>query len=153
MIGSYMINHLLIILAKLLGKTMGLLGTWEYFQACKIKRALLHITNSCLQHNGLLKSSQAFNKSKTSQTIYGSTGGTSDKESACQFKRYKRLQFNPWVRKILWRRRWQPIPIFLPGKSHEQRILVGYSSLGCKELENDLATKLQKYELIFTSFL
>ena len=35
--------------------------------------------------------------------------------------------FNPWVRKISWRRKWQPTPVFLPGKSHGQRHLVGYS--------------------------
>ena len=34
-----------------------------------------------------------------------------------------------------WRRKWQPAPIFLPGKSHFQRSLVGYSSWGCKELD------------------
>ena len=32
-----------------------------------------------------------------------------------------------------WRRKWQPTPVFLPGKSHGQRSLVGYSSWGCKE--------------------
>ena len=37
------------------------------------------------------------------------------------------------VRKIFWRRKWQPTPIFLPGKSHGQRSLVGYSPWGCKE--------------------
>ena len=37
-----------------------------------------------------------------------------------------RLWFNPWVRKIPWRRAWQPTPLFLPGESHEQRSLVGY---------------------------
>ena len=41
--------------------------------------------------------------------------------------------FNPWVRKIPWKRKWQPSPIFLPGKSHRQRSLVGYSPKGCKE--------------------
>ena len=46
------------------------------------------------------------------------------KESACQCKR---CGFNPWVGKIPWRRKWQPTPIFLPGKSHGQRNLVGYS--------------------------
>ena len=35
-------------------------------------------------------------------------------------------QFDPWVRKILWRREWQPIPVFWPGESHGQRSLVGY---------------------------
>ena len=39
----------------------------------------------------------------------------------------------PWVRKISWSTRWQPIPVFLPGKFHGQRILVGYSPWGCKE--------------------
>ena len=29
--------------------------------------------------------------------------------------------FNPWVRKILWRRKWQPTPVFLPGEFHGQR--------------------------------
>ena len=48
----------------------------------------------------------------------------SGKESACQ----RRSKFDPWVRKIPWKRKWQPIPIFLPGKSHGQRSLVGFSS-------------------------
>ena len=47
---------------------------------------------------------------------------------------YGRPRFNPWVGKIPWRRAWQPIPVFLPGKSHGQRNLVNYSSWGCKEL-------------------
>ena len=41
--------------------------------------------------------------------------------------------FNPWVGKISWRRKWQPTPVFLPGKSHGQRNLVGYSPWGRKE--------------------
>ena len=39
-----------------------------------------------------------------------------------------------------WRRKWQPIPVFLPGESHEQRSLVGYSPWGCKSQHN-LTTK------------
>ena len=39
-----------------------------------------------------------------------------------------------WVRKIPWRRKWQPTPAFLPGKSHGQRSLADYSPWGCKEL-------------------
>ena len=38
-----------------------------------------------------------------------------------------------WVQKILWRRDWQPTPVFFPGESHGQRSLVGYSSWGYKE--------------------
>ena len=41
--------------------------------------------------------------------------------------------FNPWVRKILWRRAWQPTPVFLPGESHGQRSLMGYNPWGRKE--------------------
>ena len=37
--------------------------------------------------------------------------------------------------KIPWRRTWQPIPVFLPGKSHGQRSLAGYSPWGRKELD------------------
>ena len=35
--------------------------------------------------------------------------------------------FDPWVGKIPWRRAWQPTPVFLPGESHGQRSLVGYT--------------------------
>ena len=59
----------------------------------------------------------------------------SGKESAYQCRRLRRFRFNPWVRKIPWRRAWQPTPVFLPGESHGQRSLVGYSPWGCKELD------------------
>ena len=42
-------------------------------------------------------------------------------------------RFDPWVRKIPLSRKWQPTPVFLPGKSHRQRNLVGYSPWGRKE--------------------
>ena len=51
----------------------------------------------------------------------GFPGGAGGKELACQCRRPKRRRFNPWVRKILWRRKWQFTPVFLPGKSHGQR--------------------------------
>ena len=41
----------------------------------------------------------------------------------------------PWVQKIPWSRKWQPISVFLPGKFHGQRSLVGYSPWGRKELD------------------
>ena len=55
------------------------------------------------------------------------TSGASDKESACQGGRHKRLGFDPWAGKIAWRRGLQPAPVLLPGKSHGQRGLVGCS--------------------------
>ena len=54
----------------------------------------------------------------------------SGKESACQCRRHG---FNPWGGKIPWRRKWQPIPVFLLGKSRGQRSLVGYSPGGRPE--------------------
>ena len=64
--------------------------------------------------------------------IVGFPGSTSGKELACQWRRHKRLGFDPWVGKIPWRRAWQPTPVFLPGESHGQRNLVGYSPWGRK---------------------
>ena len=46
---------------------------------------------------------------------------------------YRRPGFDSWVEKIPWRRKWQPTPVFLPGKFHGQRSLVGSSPWGCKE--------------------
>ena len=43
--------------------------------------------------------------------------------------------FDPWVEKIPWRRKWQPTSVFMPGKSHGQRSLAGYSPWGHKELD------------------
>ena len=57
----------------------------------------------------------------------------SSKEYTCQCRRGRRLSFDPSVGKIPWRRKWQPAPIFLSGKFHEQRSLVGYSPWGHKE--------------------
>ena len=49
------------------------------------------------------------------------------------FVRDKRPGFDPWVRKIPWRRKLQPTPVLLPGESHGWRSLVGYSPWGHKE--------------------
>ena len=59
----------------------------------------------------------------------------SGKESSCQGRILRKHKFNSWVGKIPWRRKWQPIPVFLPGKFHGQRRLEGWSSWGLKELD------------------
>ena len=64
----------------------------------------------------------------------------SGKEPTCQCKRLKSCGFNPWVRKILWRRAWQPTPVFLAGESHGQGSLEGYSSCSHKELDTTKVT-------------
>ena len=48
------------------------------------------------------------------------------KEFACQCKR---CRFDPWVRKIPWRRKWQPTPVFLSGEFHGQRSLAGSNGI------------------------
>ena len=53
----------------------------------------------------------------------------------------RRHWFSPWVRKIPWRRKWQPTAVFLPRKSHGQRSLAGYSPWGHKRVGYNLATK------------
>ena len=55
-------------------------------------------------------------------------GGASGKEPTSQCRRHKRHGFNPWVRKIPWRRAWQHTPVLLPGESHGQRNLAGFST-------------------------
>ena len=45
----------------------------------------------------------------------------------------ERFVFDPWVRKIHWRRKWKPTPVFLPEEFHGQRSLVGYSLVGRKD--------------------
>ena len=67
----------------------------------------------------------------------GFRGGASGKEPACQCRR---RGFDPWVRKIPWRRAWQATPVFLPGESHGWRTLVGYSPQSCEESDTTEAT-------------
>ena len=59
--------------------------------------------------------------------LLGLRWSLSSKESTCQCRRRK---FNPWVRKIPWRRKWQPTPVFLPGQFHGQRSLASYNPWG-----------------------
>ena len=70
----------------------------------------------------------------------GVLGGASSKEPARQSRRLERRGFDPWFGKIHWRRKWQPIPVFLPWESHGQRNLAGYSPWGHTELDTTEAT-------------
>ena len=60
----------------------------------------------------------------------GFPGGSDGKESASSCRRPR---FDPWIRKIPWRREWLPTPVFLPEEFHGQKSLTGYSPWGCKE--------------------
>ena len=68
-----------------------------------------------------------------SPLLVGFPGGSDGKESACSEGGLGSVPGLPCVWKILWRREWQPTPVFLPGESHIQRNLVGYSPWGGKE--------------------
>ena len=100
--------------------------------------SLMHIDT----HHGV--PTHAYIYKFTSSYIYtmGFPAGSYGKESTCQYRRHR---LNPWVRKIPWRRRWQPTPVFLPGKSHGHRNLVCYSAQGHKKAGHDLATKQQQH--------
>ena len=78
----------------------------------------------------------------------GFSGGASAKESACQYRRRKRCGFDPSVGKILWSRKWQPTPVFLPGKFHGQKSLAGYSPWGHKESDTPEHTYLRGVYLL-----
>ena len=70
----------------------------------------------------------------------------SGKEPTCQCRRRKRLEFDPWVGKIPWRRAWQPTPVCLPGESHGRRSLEGYSPWSrSKVMLKILQARLQQY--------
>ena len=69
----------------------------------------------------------------------------SGKEPACQRRRPKSHGFNPWVTKIPWRRKWQPTPVFLPGKAHGQKSLVGCSPCGCKGSDTTEVTQFTQF--------
>ena len=69
----------------------------------------------------------------SSVVLEGFPGGASGKEPAFHCRRQKRWGFGPWVKKIPWRRAWHPTPVFLPGESHGQRSLAGYSPWGRTE--------------------
>ena len=72
----------------------------------------------------------------------------SGKETAYQCRRCKRLRFDSWVRKMPWRRKWQPTPVFLPGKSHGQKSLVCYSPWGCRRVRQNQESKQQQHALL-----
>ena len=85
-------------------------------------------------------SNWAWTESKKWHPISRGQCGTIGKEPAYQCRRCKTLGFNPWVRKIPWRMAQQPTPVFLPGKSHVQRSLIGCSPVGRKKSDTTEAT-------------
>ena len=72
--------------------------------------------------------------------LSGFSRGSVVKDLPAMLEQCRRHGFNPWVRKIPWRRAWQPTPVFLPGESRGQWNLVSYSPWGHKELDTTEVT-------------
>ena len=79
------------------------------------------------------------------QSLLDFPDGSASKESPRNAGGTSRHRFDPWVKKIPCRRKCQPTPVFLPGKSYGQSSLAGYSPWGCKEsdMPEQLSTKHQ----------
>ena len=96
---------------------------WLFLGSCKTSRSLHWFPTLCLNLESLQRGLLWFP---------GVCPGSSEvKASACNVG--GRPGFDPSVRKITWRRKWQPTPVFLPGESHGRRSLVDYSPRGRKE--------------------
>ena len=75
------------------------------------------------------------------------------KNPPCQCRRWKRHRFDPWVRKMPWKRKWHPTLVFLPGEFHGQRSLTGYNPWGYKELDTTECLNTWHIGLLILSIL
>ena len=105
-----------------------------------------HLSSSIISLTFLFKRSKS--KGLTASSFKGPVpfvlGFPNGKESACQGKR---CRFVAWVGKIPRKRAWQPTPAFLPGGSHGQRNLAGYSPLCNKESDTSEHTHTHPFTL------
>ena len=62
-----------------------------------------------------------------------------------KYRRGRGCKFDPWVEEIPWGRKWQPTPVCMPGKSHGQRSLMGYSLWGPKESDTTERLSMHTY--------
>ena len=102
---------------------------WQKVSWTRLKRLSMHISGEKVKRN-----------KKGYKRKWGFLGGASGKEPTCKCRRHKRHGFDPWIRKIPWRRAWQPTPVLLPGESHGQRNLAGYRPWSCKKSDTTEAT-------------
>ena len=102
------------------------------FTLTSTKAMGIYVSRDTGESPGTQKHTPRHAKMKFTETLQwlGFPGGLHGKESACNCWR---PGFDPCIGKIPWRREWQATPVFLPGESHGQKSLVGYSPWGCKE--------------------
>ena len=111
------------------------------FTLTSTKAMGIYVSRDSGEFPGTQKHTPRHAKMKFTETVrwLGFPGGSDSKESACNCWR---SGFNPWVRKITWRREWQDTPVFLPGESHGQRSLAGYIVHGVAKSQTRLALSL-----------
>ena len=80
------------------------------------------------EHVDWVISKQAYKRKGVDTEIWGFPCSSVGKDCL----QCRRPVFDSWVRKIPWRRKWKPTPVLLPGESHGQRSLAGYSPWGRK---------------------
>ena len=76
----------------------------------------LELTGGCLR-SSVCHTEPIENENSEIVLLQSFSSGSVGKESTCQCRRHRRPRFNPWVRKIPWRWKWQPTLVFFPGKS------------------------------------
>ena len=110
---------------------------WTWERGGKGIREDSHVSGSFLRWEHRREGS-GFDGAQTSARIsYHFPAGASGKELAFQCRTCKRRRFNPWVRKIRWRRGWQPTPVFLPGESPWTVDPGGLRSIGSQRVRHD----------------
>ena len=77
----------------------------------------------------------SYSISMTTNGVYGFSMWSRGIEFTCKCRRCKRYKFDPWAGKMPWSWKRQPTPVFMPGESHGQRSLVGYSPWDRRELD------------------
>ena len=76
-------------------------------------------------------------------------GWLSRKDSTCRECQCRWHEFDPWVRSVLWRRKWQLTPVFLTGKSQGQRNVAGYNPQDRKQ--SDATERLNNSMYLYAS--
>ena len=112
---------------------------WGWFCKCRFTPSW---TSSLEAPQGVRVSQRLLLKlSYACRSLGGLSWWLSGNEPSCQCRRHR---FSSWVRKIPWRRKWQPTPLFLPGKLHGQRSLASYSPWGSQKSWVWLSNKMTR---------
>ena len=104
---------------------------WDWTDVALLSNKYCHSAAFCLWICPLILSSK--NDFTSTMLFADFPSGSVVKNPPSNQESHRSHRFNPWVRKIPWRRAWQPTALFLPGESHGQKTLVGYSLWGLKQ--------------------